>query len=102
MQRHDFLRNDVNGDMKVENGDFVIGASDQNHQERILIASPGTYKFSPLVGAMLSNSINATDDLDARNALLKKIRLQLEMDGYKINTLKMDQGNISIAADPTN
>ena len=99
--RNDFLRDEATGDLKVVNGDFVIGPSDQQHQSRILISKPGTYKFSLLTGVGITDYINFTDDVDSRDALLKKIRLQMQMDDYKVNSLNMDNaGNINLDADP--
>ena len=57
-----FLTND---DITINNGDFVIRASDQQHIENILKASPGNYYQYPLIGLgsldLISASINPSE-----------------------------------------
>ena len=90
MEVKDILLKD--NDLWILNGDFVVGESDQQHIENILINAPGQFKQNPLIGVDLITSMNAANDGQSRNALRKKIQLHLESDNYTIS--KIDLSNI--------
>tara|TARA_R110002020_G_scaffold43903_1_gene127058 strand:+ start:34 stop:336 length:303 start_codon:yes stop_codon:yes gene_type:complete len=73
-------------DITVLNGDFRVTASDQQHIENMLKASPGNYYQYPLVGLggtdLISASINPSE-------IKKRIKLQLKADNYKPITVKV-------------
>lgn len=83
-----------NGDILIKNGDFVIDESDYQHIEHILIAAPGHYKMTPLLGCNLPARMKGNIDGQYR----AKVSLQLAMDGYKLKRLNMIDGTLSIDA----
>ena len=48
----DFMR-DGHGDLLIRDGDFMVDASETQHISDLLLASPGAYKQSPLLGISL-------------------------------------------------
>jgi hypothetical protein len=91
----------VNGDLVIANGDFQIAESDGQHIESILIAVQGDYKQYPLVGVNLRSYLNSPSSPDVNNMLRKKIQLQLEVDGYRVDEIKVgtDLSEIPIKAE---
>lgn len=75
----------------IKDGDFAIFFSDQQHIEDTISAAPGWWKQFPDDGVGIKSwqggPINA-------QAMAKSIRLNLEVDGYKVN-------NPIIKSDPT-
>jgi len=84
---------DDNGELRIANGDFVVGASDDQHMQHMLWANQGSYKQSPKMGigifSMLNNSRGAAD----MNALRKRIVINAAADGMIIN--KLDLGDLT-------
>ena len=61
---------DVDGDLAFSNGDLVVGESTNQHKQDILMAAPGHYRQSPLIGADISQYLNDAIDLGAiKNAM---------------------------------
>ncbi len=89
MQATDFLLNPTTGDLLIQNGTFVIGPSDNQHIEDIIIANPGDWKQYPKLGVGIDSYINGSDLYE----LNQSIKTQLVADGYSIN-------NINIKYDP--
>jgi len=79
-------------DLRIENGDFVIGPSDEQHIELLLRSAPGHWKKNPLIGANLAQDINGFFDGEAR----KRIRLTLQADGYTTERLKFTDNTIQL------
>lgn len=73
-------------DLKIENGDFLIGDSDMQHVDHILLAHPGEYKEYPQVGVGLSKYVKTTGK---EQSLKRSIRVQLNYDGYKNPRIKL-------------
>ena len=73
-------------DITIQNGDFVVSKSDQQHIENILKASPGNYYQHPLIGLgstdLISASINPSE-------VKKRIKLQLKADNYRPIAVKV-------------
>lgn len=91
----DILINQSTGDLLIEDGDFVLGLSDQQHQKDIILANKGEYKAYPEVGAGL---VDALDDENPRGVLLE-IKKQLEYDRCKVDTVKLNaQGKLNVIA----
>ncbi|MBC7399853.1 MAG: hypothetical protein H7289_07885 [Mucilaginibacter sp.] len=82
-------------DLKIENGDFVIGESNQQHQQCLLLAEKGAYKQFPNVGVGLATFINDENPDD----LLREVRLEFTKDGMKVNRLAYENGKIKVDAD---
>ncbi|MDE5525701.1 hypothetical protein [Elizabethkingia meningoseptica] len=78
MARQDFKIDD-SGELMIINGDFVIGDSDMQHVEHVVIACPGEYKQFPPVGfgAILQIKKNSNE-----LAFKRDLKIQLEYDGY--------------------
>jgi len=75
----DFLLKD--GDLQIDNGDFVVGHSDQQHVEDLLIAHKGEYTQNPVLGIGISSYLRAPVDSRVREKLERDIKLQIEADG---------------------
>lgn len=82
----DFL-NGPDGNLLIQNGDFVVGPSDEQHNLSIMRANPGDWKEYPLVGFGPYKYLNsrATSSQLNRNA-----RIQLKADGCEDSTIKTD------------
>lgn len=81
------------GDLKIENGDLVIGYSDNQHQQHIIMASKGEFREFPELGADVQGHLS--DDLFME--FLIEAKKNLEYDGMKINNIKFEQdGNLTI------
>ncbi|ALU74272.1 MULTISPECIES: hypothetical protein [Tenacibaculum] len=80
---------DENGDLAIENGDFVIGKSDQQNVEIVLLSNKGEFKEFPLVGFGAINYIktNVSEIEFKRN-----LKMQLEYVGYKNPTIDLTGG----------
>ena len=86
---------DDDGDLIIKNGDIVIGESDYQHIQDIIIAAPGDYKQYPLIGANIRMQQNGSIDGDFR----KLLRLQLESDGYSVSQIQEINGILNIEAE---
>lgn len=74
---------DNTGDLKVTNGDFEIGESDEQHIQDIILSHKGEWRADPVLGVGISTYINAPRDLSNSNSLRQKIRKNLQYDGYQ-------------------
>jgi hypothetical protein len=74
------LDNDM--DLAINAGDFVVGDSEEQHQQLILIASQGSFRESPLTGVNIASFIKTGFTAAQIDGLKQKIRLQLQYDGY--------------------
>lgn len=84
---------DTTGDLKFLNGDVVIGYSDNQHQEHILIAHKGEYREFPELGVGIEQIL---DDDDYMSVLIEA-KKNLEYDGMKINNIKLEEnGNLNV------
>ena len=86
-------------DLLIKNGDLVIGDSNVQHQNTLLITQPGSFKESPDVGVGLENFL-----LDDDSAGLKdKVREEFIKDGQKLNSISYntETGNLIYDADYT-
>lgn len=94
--RTDILLDDTN-DLIIENGDFLLGASDAQHGKLLLSSVVGDWTQSPKTGVGLVKYLKGAFDGAAR----RNVRLQFESDGYKIKTLDFDAqtGNTNIEFD---
>jgi hypothetical protein len=83
-------------DISIRFGDWNFGESDAQHVQHIGQAEKGNYAQNPTVGvgAMRFLNGNTTPDEIARN-----YRLELERDGYQVNSIKVKNQAISIDAE---
>ncbi len=88
----DLILND-NGDLKIEDGDFVVGHSDEQHQQHILLANKGEYKAIPEIGVGIVQMLNDEQYTD----ILIEAKRNLEYDGMKIrNIAYKEDGKLNI------
>ncbi len=80
----DFLL-DENGDLLIQDGDFVVGPSDGQHVEDIIQSFIGEWKQFPLVGVGLMQYLKSQNGQAAINV----IKQQLQSDGYSVSTVNV-------------
>lgn len=80
----------------LKDGDFKVGDAEGQHVNLILISSKGQWRMSPLIGADLATFSSAPDT--QIKDLYKRIRLQLELDGYRNINIGTADGKITINA----
>ena len=90
----DFL-NDVNGDLLIRDGDFVIGRAELKHAKTIIESNKGEIRKNPLLGLGLEKYIGVKESSlgSLRNRIineLKKARLNV----YDID-FDIDNDNIT-------
>lgn len=85
----DILLIDPTGDLKITNGDFNIGASDQQHTYDIINDMPGEWKQYPNVGVGIDKYVKGVDMF----RLHQNITLQLEADKFTVNDLNITWSN---------
>jgi len=78
---------DENYDLLINNGDFVVGPSDQ--QSILIIANTtlGSYKQFPLLGLQI---INYSASSGNGQSLSTNLRSQLTTDGFRVNSINID------------
>jgi hypothetical protein len=72
----------LNNDLAIQAGDFIISESDQKHIEDILLFGKGSIKHSPISGLGIVKYVNARNTADVQNGFKRKLKIQLEYDGY--------------------
>ena len=82
----DLLLNEA-GDLQLTGDDLVIGLSDEQQQEHILIGQKGSVKQFPDTCVGIENYINTSETTD----MLREIRYQYEQDGMVVNTISYDE-----------
>ena len=90
MEAYDIAIDNLTGDPIFQDGDFVVAPSDEQHVQDIFIAEKGNWRRTVLLGFGIMGYMNSPDTIRRRNQLLKSIRLQLEVDGYKINSINVE------------
>jgi hypothetical protein len=78
--RNDFLEVNPNGDLLIQNGDFVTGPSDQQHVSDIITAFPGWWKEYPQLGVGLFAYYGSDGQ---GQQLVSSVSTQLTGDGYQ-------------------
>lgn len=94
----DFLQ-DNGGDLLIKDGDFVFGASDNDHVEDIISAFAGEWKEFPLVGVGIMKYLNSAGSESEMQQVTKQ---QLKADGYDVKKILFDvapNGTITITSD---
>lgn len=86
---------DENYDLKITNGDFVIGDSSQQNVELILKINPGELKEHLQTGVGIDRAINSNND----RFLDRLIRVQMETDNFNIEKLSIKKNGIAIQGD---
>lgn len=84
-----------------KDGDFNIAFSDEQHIEDVLMSAPGHIKNAPLLGVNIMDYVNAPMSPSTVAELERKIRLNLETDGAKNITVKIDSKTNEISTNGT-
>lgn len=82
MINQDYLQDD-NGDILIQNGDFIIGLSDNQHIEDIFQEFQGERKQFPFSGVGILSSLNAADV----QGTINRAKAQLQAAGYQVDLL---------------
>ena len=91
----DILTND-NNELIIQEGDFVIESSEDQHIEAILRSEKGHWKESPMMGVGIVSEVNLTGRIEN---LEREIMLQLKVDDWQNVSLDLsDIQNIVIEA----
>lgn len=94
------IMTDLNNDLLIVDGDFVIGESDMQHIHHILIAEQGDYKESPIIGIGIEKYINSTVDPVTIGSFINTATKHLKYDGFTNIEIDMkDFKNTEINAD---
>ncbi len=84
----DFLLDD-DGDLLIQNGDFVVGSSDVQHVEDIINSFVGEWKQYPILGVGLLSYLNSENAQQAST----NIKQQLQSDGYSLQNVSVNIDN---------
>lgn len=90
---NDFLL-DNDKDIKTLGGDLVIGRSDEQHQELLLITNKGEWKEKPTMAVGLAGFLKDDD----ANGALAEIKQEFERDGMNVNYIGFVNEKIEIDA----
>jgi hypothetical protein len=80
--RFDFLF-DSDNDLKIKDGDFVIGQSDAQHIEHLIVSAPLDWKEFPLLGASVEKFLHSNDVERLKRGVIEV----LKSDGYFVKRL---------------
>ena len=72
----------------VVNGDFVVEDTEFQHQKHIVLAEAGDIREYPVCGVGIRRYRNG-NFLQGSGNLKSKIQLQLELDGYRVDTVRI-------------
>ncbi|HWY13255.1 MAG TPA: hypothetical protein VN026_18130 [Bacteroidia bacterium] len=84
MPNRDYLL-DANGDPLIKDGDFVVGDSDDQHIQDVIVSFLGEWKQDPTIGCEILTSLySSTPQNDINN-----VKTQLQKAGYQLNQLNI-------------
>jgi len=89
----DFLL-DEHDNLLIDGGDWLVGDSDQQHVQLLLMSMPGEWKETPETGVGLALSQKGVID----GFIKRTIAVQLEADGFKLDNLEITEKGIIIDA----
>lgn len=87
----------IEPDMQIKDGDISVLKADDRNIQYIVYTGAGQMRKAPVLGVEIISFINAPTQ-DGRN-IRKKIRQQLENDGYRLTQLEsaiLDDGSTDI------
>lgn len=87
----DIILDETTNDLIIENGDFRIGESDQQHIQTILHAQAGQFYETPLIGVGILDHLNSGITAARIKNIITK---HLTSDNYEVK-------NVSVADDFT-
>ncbi len=85
---------DENNVLRTKDGDLVIGESDLQHQNLLLILDKGSLKEHPTACVGLAKFLES----ESPDAMLREIRTQFVNDGLKVNALSYKNGKLTVDA----
>lgn len=85
---------DTNHDLRIENGDFVIGTSDFQHQELLLQTFKGEWKENPTIAVGAAGFLKDNDI----QGLAAEIKQEFERDGMTVNGIEFTEEKIKVDA----
>jgi len=96
MANQDILLDNDN-QVRTLRGDFLVGDSDQQHAQSIIEANKGNFLAAPTLGVAIveykNGSISSTE-------LSQRVRFELQKDGYRVNTIKVNDFDITLDVQP--
>ena len=96
MDTRDILFSFDTDDLRIENGDFVIGDSDQQNIRNIVQAHRGQFYQTPLIGVGILDEMNSSVTVQS---LKNRIRTNLLLDNYEPDGLEIaDDFTITVNA----
>lgn len=84
--------------LQVQNGSLVIGDTTYQNQKLLLLAEKGEFKFRPMRGVGTKRYIETANP----DELAREIRTEFITDGMKVNSIKTNDGQLSIDAEYAN
>jgi hypothetical protein len=81
----DFLL-DADGDLLIQDGDFVISLSDEDHMQDLIESFVGWWKEFPAVGVGIKQFQASAGQ---EQVIERNIKLQLQSDGYDIAIVRV-------------
>ena len=84
-------------DLLISGGDLVVGASDMQHIEDTINAFPGWWKEHPKDGVGIFAYMNSSG---RQQELARKIKLELQSDGYNVERPIIDISQDGIKVNP--
>lgn len=78
MIAHDIIE-ETDGDLKISNGDLVVGESDNQHIRDLIEGAPGWWKQFPLAGL---NPYKYYNSKNSEQTVKNDVKKQLTQDGY--------------------
>jgi len=86
------IRLDIDGDLKIQNGDLFVGQSTEQHLELLIATHPGEWKAHLQTGIGIEKAQKGVID----RFLDTQIRDQLKGDGFKLQRLNIKTEGISV------
>lgn len=80
------------GDLMVEHGSLVIGNTDSQVSELVLVSMRGELKEYPLIGGEVRNLLNGTPDQLWKG----QVKKMLQTCGVAVNTITIADGTVTI------
>ena len=77
----------TDNDLAIENGDFVISLSDEQHIEDIITSFLGWWKEYPALGVGIKQYQGSSG---MEQTMEREIKLQLQGDGYTVDGAKVE------------
>ena len=79
---------DENFDLRIENGDFVVGESAGQEAKLLLLYAPGNLRPDPLIGVGIKRWLNSAMTGAGKRALDKSVYLEFDADNKSVNTVE--------------